>query len=119
MIIPPKGSSVVRLTPTKRRQVVRWRISKRTLKIAPESAHDWEGLGWLATLLLAAVVCIFLLGEQSAVKEKRFEDNVIDGEVRVVDGEVGVIDSVGSRTSPPAEKRDADHPDRRPAGHSE
>jgi hypothetical protein len=102
MRIPPKRSRFVTNAPTKSRRVVRWRTTKHTPKSAPESVLYWRELGWLATLLLAAVVLTVLLFARLAVEEDRQQrdGDVVDGEIAVVDGEVGVVDSDGNRVSP-------------------
>jgi hypothetical protein len=105
MRIPPKRSRFVTNAPTKSKRVVRWRTTKHTPKSAPESVLYWRELGWLATLLLAAVVFTVLLFARLAVEEDRgdgnfVDGNFVDGEVAVVDGEVGVVDSDGNRVSP-------------------
>jgi hypothetical protein len=102
MRIPPKRSRFVTNAPKKSRRVVRWRTTKHTPKSAPESVLYWRELGWLATLLLAAVVLTVLLFARLAVEEDRQQrdGDVVDGEIAVVDGEVGVVDSDGNRVSP-------------------
>ena len=121
MTLPPKGSSVIRLPPTKGRRVVGWIPTNSTPKIPPESVIFWKQLGWFAILLLAAVICTLKLIEQLAIEQdgpQQFplpdsvnrsvvdgEVGVINGQVGVVDGQVGVVNSVGSRVPPVAGRR--------------